>query len=42
MLRKYPSMAQGRANYTMQPSHYEPVPSNIQTKILETVNGVKR
>ncbi len=36
------SMTQGRATYTMEPSHYEPVPSNIQTEILETVNGVKR
>jgi len=28
------SMSQGRATYTMEPSHYEPVPSNIQEEIL--------
>ena len=36
------SMTQGRATYTMEPSHYEPVTSSIQADILETVNGVKR
>ena len=36
------SLTQGRATYTMEPSHYEPVPSNIQEEILETVNGAKR
>ncbi len=28
------SMSQGRATYSMEPSHYEPVPSNIQEDIL--------
>ncbi|MDQ3814492.1 MAG: elongation factor G, partial [Armatimonadota bacterium] len=28
------SMSQGRATYTMEPSHYEPVPANIQEEIL--------
>ncbi len=28
------SLTQGRATYTMEPSHYEPVPSNIQEEIL--------
>ena len=36
------SMTQGRATYTMEPSKYAQVPSNVQTEILETVNGVKR
>ena len=36
------SLTQGRATYTMEPSHYEPVPSNIQEEILEAVNGAKR
>ena len=39
------SMSQGRATYSMEPSHYEPVPTNIQEEILnkgkETV-GAKR
>ena len=36
------SMTQGRATYTMEPSKYAQVPNNVQTEILETVNGVKR
>ena len=36
------SLTQGRATYTVEPSRYEPVPSNIQEEILETVNGAKR
>ena len=36
------SMTQGRATYTMEPSKYAQVPSNVQTEILETANGVKR
>ncbi len=36
------SMTQGRATYTMEPSKYAQVPSNVQTEILEAVNGVKR
>ena len=36
------SMTQGRATYTMEPDKYAQVPSNVQTEILETVNGVKR
>ena len=37
-----PSITQGRATYTMEPSHYKPLPSNTQTEILKAVNGVKR
>ncbi len=33
------SLTQGRATYTMEPSHYEPVPSNIQEEILSTATG---
>jgi len=33
------SLTQGRATYTMEPSHYEPVPSNIQEEILATATG---
>ncbi|NLX64133.1 MAG: elongation factor G, partial [Clostridiaceae bacterium] len=29
------SRTQGRAVYTMQPSHYEPVPKNIQEQMAE-------
>ncbi len=36
------SMTQGRATYTMELSKYAQVPRDIQTEILETVNGVKR
>jgi len=28
------SLSQGRATYTMEPSHYEPVPNNIAQKII--------
>ena len=28
------SRTQGRGQYTMQPSHYEEVPKNIQEKIM--------
>ncbi len=28
------TLSQGRATYTMEPSHYEPVPSNISEEIL--------
>ena len=28
------SMSQGRATYTMEPSHYEPVPNNIMEEIM--------
>jgi len=28
------SMSQGRAQYTMQFDHYEPVPSNVAEQIL--------
>jgi elongation factor G len=35
------SLTQGRATYTMEPSHYAPVPSNIQEEIL-TSNGKGR
>ncbi|MFH0863981.1 MAG: elongation factor G [Candidatus Gottesmanbacteria bacterium] len=30
------SMSQGRANYYMEPSHYEEVPKNIQEKIISS------
>jgi len=33
------SMTQGRAIYTMQFAHYEPVPLNIAEKIIEKVQG---
>ncbi len=33
------SMSQGRANYTMQFSHYEQVPSNIAQEIVASVKG---
>src|SRR5579859_3373628 len=29
------SMTQGRGTYTMQPSHYDPVPAQLQQKIVE-------
>ncbi len=28
------SLTQGRATYTMEPSHYEPVPANVQEEIV--------
>ena len=34
------SMTQGRANYTMQFSHYEPVPASITEQIVAKVKGV--
>jgi len=33
------SMTQGRALYTMQFSHYEPVPKSIAEQIVEKVRG---
>lgn len=33
------SMSQGRATYSMEPSHYEPVPPNITEKILSKIYG---
>ena len=33
------SMSQGRALYTMQFSHYEPVPKSISDQIIEKVRG---
>ncbi|RMF62691.1 MAG: elongation factor G, partial [Calditrichaeota bacterium] len=35
------SITQGRAIYTMQFSHYEPVPQNIAEGIMEKVKGVQ-
>ena len=35
------SMTQGRANYTMEFSHYAPVPKNVAEKIIETRGGEK-
>jgi len=29
------SLSKGRASYSMEPSHFEPVPSSIQKQILE-------
>jgi len=36
------SLSQGRATYSMEPSHYEPVPSNIQEEILNQKTGAAR
>jgi len=33
------SLTQGRATYTMEPSHYEEVPGNIQDKITGSKIG---
>jgi elongation factor G len=33
------SKTQGRATYTMQFSHYEPVPSSVQEEIVAKVRG---
>jgi elongation factor G len=33
------SKSQGRATYTMQPSHYEPVPPNVTEKIMSKIWG---
>jgi elongation factor G len=33
------SISQGRAIYTMQFSHYEPVPKNIADEIVEKAKG---
>jgi elongation factor G len=33
------SMSQGRATYTMEPSHYEAVPNNIAEKIISKSYG---
>ncbi len=35
------SLSQGRATYTMEFSHYEPVPSNIASEIIAKVSGGK-
>jgi elongation factor G len=32
------SMSQGRATYTMEPSHYEPVPNNVAEEIMKGKN----
>ncbi|MBM3889003.1 MAG: hypothetical protein FJ388_07740, partial [Verrucomicrobia bacterium] len=29
------SLSKGRASHSMEPSHFEPVPANIQREILE-------
>jgi len=34
------SMSQGRANYYMEPSHYEKVPKNIQESIITKMNAI--
>jgi elongation factor G len=36
------SKTQGRATYTMQFSHYEPVPTSVQDEIVARVTGVSR
>jgi elongation factor G len=36
------SLTQGRATYTMEPSHYEPVPSNVQEEIMAAATGGRR
>ena len=33
------SMTQGRATYTMQFSHYEPVPANVAEGIIAKLDG---
>lgn len=35
------SLSQGRATYTMEFSHYEPVPNSIASEIIEKVSGGK-
>ena len=35
------SLSQGRATYTMEFSHYEPVPTNIANEIVAKVSGGK-
>ena len=35
------SLSQGRATYTMEFSHYEPVPNNIANEIIAKVSGGK-
>ncbi len=35
------SLSQGRATYTMEFSHYEPVPNSIATEIIAKVSGGK-
>ncbi|MBN1162257.1 elongation factor G [Patescibacteria group bacterium] len=35
-------MTQGRASFTMEPSHYEEVPQNIAQQIMESKSGVTR
>jgi elongation factor G len=35
------SLSQGRATYTMEFSHYEPVPTNIANEIISKVSGGK-
>jgi elongation factor G len=35
------SLSQGRATYTMEFSHYEPVPTNIAQEIVAKVSGGK-
>jgi len=35
-------MSQGRANVTMEFSHYKEVPNNIAEKVLEKINGTKK
>jgi elongation factor G len=32
-------MTQGRASYTMEPSHYEEVPRNIAAEIMARAKG---
>lgn len=36
------TLSQGRATYTMEPSHYEPVPNNIQEEILSKETAGRR
>jgi len=35
------SLSQGRATYTMEFSHYEPVPTNLANEIVAKVSGGK-
>jgi elongation factor G len=34
------SLSQGRASFTMEPSHYEPVPGNVAKTIIEKKTAV--
>jgi elongation factor G len=35
------SLTQGRATYTMEPSHYDVVPENLAAQIIEKGRGIR-